>query len=474
MSSAPAYLRVILLRHGQSENNRLMDDSFASYFSSRKPDAELTETGAQQARRAGQYVRALAAQSPVPLTRVFTSAMARALSTADAVCEALEGGEGEKEEGRGAAAASSPSSPLRAEVWVDICETGGLMQQRRPPPSSSSSSSSSSTAAAAAGSPTSSSSTAAILAAGPVGDDEWEGVPGLTPAEIAARFPRVRVGAGVPVPSHPRDAESAAGRTVTANSPGAGTKTYPASPFSPTGTAGFVTEGGWWLNAGKETEADGAARTARVVRALRCWAARLGGQEPPAAAPAPSALAELPAPAAFDNASAPAETGVDDARRVAVAAPSLDMAALQRRYGGGGGGAAAGGGITKHDGPARPRTIGVTPDGSDREHAGEAVVLVCHGDFIDHFIRAVVLQGGGEGDAAAAHHGGGGPPLQFCSNNCSVSILDLFPDGGARVVRLNDCRHLVPGGGMGGGGVGSDSLAGIATAVGPLLTGAPL
>ena len=111
-------------------------------------------------------------------------------------------------------------------------------------------------------------------------------------------------------------------------------------------------------------------------------------------------------------------------------------------------------------------------------------------------MTAVAL--GTSSSSSSALHAHDSPPLQFCSGNASISIIDLFPDGGARIVRLNDCRHLVPLSAEAAGAEADETASGgsgfpdteagaaeavklqapamkhVATAVGPLLTGAPL
>ncbi len=102
---------LFLIRHGQSSNNALADQS------QRVCDPELTEMGQVQAERVAAYlaqrehlVRVGAAAGAGPaLDRLYCSAMIRALHTAVPIGQALG---------------------LRPEVWVDIHETGGIFLER--------------------------------------------------------------------------------------------------------------------------------------------------------------------------------------------------------------------------------------------------------------------------------------------------------------------------------------------------------
>ena len=85
------FLRVILVRHGQSANNALVEGEggWAAYYARRSPDAPLTALGERQAARAGALLARMArGEMPVPLAAVFCSAMTRALHTASLMAEA--------------------------------------------------------------------------------------------------------------------------------------------------------------------------------------------------------------------------------------------------------------------------------------------------------------------------------------------------------------------------------------------------
>jgi len=114
-AAAAPFVRLLLVRHGESTNNNLMATSRDLYVRSRVPDAPLTERGRDQARRVG----AALAACTVPVQHLYTSAMARALETAAIAAAA-------------AAAAASPTPPphpLRPRVWTAVHEAGGLFEK---------------------------------------------------------------------------------------------------------------------------------------------------------------------------------------------------------------------------------------------------------------------------------------------------------------------------------------------------------
>lgn len=97
-------LRVVLVRHGQSANNVLLDQSFASFTAARTPDAPLTTEGVAQAYLAGEFLASAQPQMPIPLTALYSSGMDRALHTASVIGE---------------------RTGLRPTVWPDCHEVGG-------------------------------------------------------------------------------------------------------------------------------------------------------------------------------------------------------------------------------------------------------------------------------------------------------------------------------------------------------------
>lgn len=141
-------MELFLIRHGQSTNNALGDERL------RVVDPPLTEIGRQQAELVARYLvegrdrRSAPCEAEPPngsngcefgLKRLFTSAMQRALQTAEPISQALA---------------------LPTEVWVEIHEHGGMWLDH--------------------GAPT------GIV-----------GYPGLTRSEIVARFPAARLPAEI-------------------------------------------------------------------------------------------------------------------------------------------------------------------------------------------------------------------------------------------------------------------------------------
>jgi broad specificity phosphatase PhoE len=165
-------MRLTIIRHAQSANNALEDQRH------RVAEPHLTEIGYRQAECLAEALAGGGVPDPKlgdegrPFDRIYVSPMQRALETAAPLARAL------------------PAAPV--EVWVDIHECGGMWRDHGP-------------------------------------DGGIVGYPGLTAAEIAARFPGYRI---------PPE----------------------------------VTSSGWWTR-GQEQSQECRARTARVAARLRSWAA---------------------------------------------------------------------------------------------------------------------------------------------------------------------------------------------------------
>ncbi len=83
-------MQLYFIRHGQSSNNRLWDETGASI--GRSEDPELTEIGQQQAKMVARFLRAGPDYYPVApfaITRVYTSLMVRAVATGAAIVREL-------------------------------------------------------------------------------------------------------------------------------------------------------------------------------------------------------------------------------------------------------------------------------------------------------------------------------------------------------------------------------------------------
>ncbi|MDI9546193.1 MAG: histidine phosphatase family protein [Chloroflexota bacterium] len=111
-------MRLFLIRHGESANNFLMQDTgYDHYMRSRHVDPPLTELGERQAARLAEHLAANGhpearhGQSPTQpnagygITHLYCSPMQRALQTTQPVAAALG---------------------LQPEVWTDIHEHGGI------------------------------------------------------------------------------------------------------------------------------------------------------------------------------------------------------------------------------------------------------------------------------------------------------------------------------------------------------------
>ncbi len=106
-ASAPSRLRVVLLRHGESQNNVLNEVSHQHYRENRFSDPCLTDLGEKQAEATGAYF--LEGSSPLlrGISKIYVSPFLRTLQTAKPVVEALK---------------------LPTEVWPEIFEVGGVFE----------------------------------------------------------------------------------------------------------------------------------------------------------------------------------------------------------------------------------------------------------------------------------------------------------------------------------------------------------
>ena len=95
-------MQVYLIRHAQSENNVLTHETMHR----RKAEPNLTELGYRQRLLLADF---LAQADGFAMTHLYTSAMYRSMLTAEPVATALG---------------------LRAEVWVDLHEKGGMFQRQ--------------------------------------------------------------------------------------------------------------------------------------------------------------------------------------------------------------------------------------------------------------------------------------------------------------------------------------------------------
>jgi broad specificity phosphatase PhoE len=105
MSHASVFLRIYLIRHGQSANNVLAATSATAYNQRRTADAPLTELGKKQAEATGLFLKSTMNSQSVRLTQIYSSAMARALATSCHIAAPLG---------------------LSPRCWPDICEIGGI------------------------------------------------------------------------------------------------------------------------------------------------------------------------------------------------------------------------------------------------------------------------------------------------------------------------------------------------------------
>jgi 2,3-bisphosphoglycerate-dependent phosphoglycerate mutase/probable phosphoglycerate mutase len=100
---------IYLIRHGQSANNALWANSVVGsseeFERLRSHDPELTETGQQQAAAVAEYLANVRGTRGHNISRLYTSAMHRALQTTRPIAAALD---------------------LTPTIWLDIHELGGM------------------------------------------------------------------------------------------------------------------------------------------------------------------------------------------------------------------------------------------------------------------------------------------------------------------------------------------------------------
>jgi broad specificity phosphatase PhoE len=429
MAGVTCFLRVHLIRHGQSGNNVLAATSASSYERSRVADAQLTELGKKQAQAVGAFLAAVRHTSPVPLQQIYTSAMARAVHTGYEIATAL-------------GADTAEGAHLRPLVFPDLCEIGGIFEH--------------------------------------VYDDAYHvtgyrGVAGMTASQVAERFPlavlpddgsitetgwwrsagkeseeegvaRVRgvlrelLEAGVALQEGGGAAGGLHGFDIrcTVRNKAAGGKGHHHHRLRTDSRSRSASGSGLVADASPadvpvpeafDTLHSVAGRVHFHVGGGAAPDARESGGEPaPAAGPAAG-------PAAAAASALPARTRKYDAGAAAAgtpAAPGAEPKPLSERGG-------------------RVKLSGTRAAGVALGHGSMAVALVCHGDFIETMLRVIANYAPSNGGAAGSDPRSppiGGPisPLaaaQFCHHNCGISTFDVFPDGTIRLVRVNDIAHLM-------------------------------
>ncbi|MEM7130325.1 MAG: histidine phosphatase family protein [Chloroflexota bacterium] len=135
-------MRLYIIRHGESTNNRLGRQlPYEEYIQKRTYEPPLTELGHRQAHAVAEHLakvtvaehlNGIKASTGYGITRIYCSAMLRAMQTAQPIQQALG---------------------INPEVLIDIHEQGGLFEGH------------------------------------PQDPDSWQGFPGLTRTEMIERFP---------------------------------------------------------------------------------------------------------------------------------------------------------------------------------------------------------------------------------------------------------------------------------------------
>ncbi len=81
-------MRLLLIRHGQSGNNLLFEQTGGA--AGRHPDTPLTELGHVQAEKTAAYLASAPVDLPWRVTHLYTSLMTRAVQTARPIADALD------------------------------------------------------------------------------------------------------------------------------------------------------------------------------------------------------------------------------------------------------------------------------------------------------------------------------------------------------------------------------------------------
>ena len=105
-----ARLRVLLIRHGESQNNILHEVSIEHYYKHRSGDPALTELGEAQALATAEYLTRNANVHPLveSIDEVFISPCRRTLATAHPIVTAMG---------------------IQPKVWTEIYEVGGVHER---------------------------------------------------------------------------------------------------------------------------------------------------------------------------------------------------------------------------------------------------------------------------------------------------------------------------------------------------------
>jgi broad specificity phosphatase PhoE len=98
-------LRIILIRHGESENNIHHEISMEQYQQNRQADPDLTPVGYQQAQETAEYLRMGTNALLRNVHEIYVSPVRRTLLTCRPIAHALQ---------------------IKPQVWADLFEVGGV------------------------------------------------------------------------------------------------------------------------------------------------------------------------------------------------------------------------------------------------------------------------------------------------------------------------------------------------------------
>ena len=112
-------LRLILVRHGESQNNIHHEISLQAFEDNRVPDPSITDRGKRQAQCVAEYFQSGSNSILSDIDTIYVSPMRRTLETALPLVTALAG----------AASTKNQSTPPETHVWTDIYEITGVHER---------------------------------------------------------------------------------------------------------------------------------------------------------------------------------------------------------------------------------------------------------------------------------------------------------------------------------------------------------
>lgn len=114
-------LRLILVRHGESQNNIYHEISLQAFEDNRVPDPSVTDRGKQQAQCVADYFQSGVNSILHDIDIIYVSPMRRTMETALSLVTALSM--------ENSSTTESQSMPPKTQVWTDIYEISGVHEK---------------------------------------------------------------------------------------------------------------------------------------------------------------------------------------------------------------------------------------------------------------------------------------------------------------------------------------------------------